>query len=181
MKESGLLFLYVYSISILGFFICGYLGENIGWHYGFGAAGIGMLLGVLQYKFNLKSLGDVGLKPTNIINQKTKNTYKKITFTISLLILIFIFSGLVGLWSINLCHTNILTLIIASLVSCILFIYFLGQLNEDEKKKIVMIFSFLLGQRYFGQVLIMRKFFNIFAEYTNRIIFGCILGVGYKY
>ncbi len=85
MKESGFTIFYM-SInigSILGFFICGYLGENIGWHYGFGAAGIGMLLGVLQYKFNLKSLGDIGLKPTNIISQDKKNTYKKITIIIS--------------------------------------------------------------------------------------------------
>jgi POT family proton-dependent oligopeptide transporter len=93
MKESGFTIFYM-SInigSILGFFICGYLGENIGWHYGFGAAGIGMLLGVLQYKFNLNSLGDVGLKPTNLINEETKNNYKKISLTIFLLIFIIIF------------------------------------------------------------------------------------------
>ena len=44
MREAGFTIFYM-SInlgSILGFFICGYLGENIGWHYGFGAAGIGM-------------------------------------------------------------------------------------------------------------------------------------------
>jgi POT family proton-dependent oligopeptide transporter len=29
--------------------ICGYLGETYGWHYGFGAAGIGMLAGLLIY------------------------------------------------------------------------------------------------------------------------------------
>ena len=83
MKESGFTIFYM-SInigSILGFFICGYLGENIGWHYGFGAAGIGMLLGVLQYKFNLKSLGDIGLKPTNVISQEKRSAYKKNTFS----------------------------------------------------------------------------------------------------
>ena len=26
--------------------VCGYLGENINWHYGFGAAGVGMTLGL---------------------------------------------------------------------------------------------------------------------------------------
>jgi POT family proton-dependent oligopeptide transporter len=29
--------------------ICGYLGEDIGWHYGFGAAGVGMVLGLVIY------------------------------------------------------------------------------------------------------------------------------------
>ncbi|HVD61039.1 MAG TPA: peptide MFS transporter [Gemmatimonadaceae bacterium] len=29
--------------------ICGYLGERVGWHYGFGAAGVGMVLGLALY------------------------------------------------------------------------------------------------------------------------------------
>ncbi len=41
--------------------ICGYLGENINWHYGFGAAGVGMTLGVVQYAFGGKYLGNAGL------------------------------------------------------------------------------------------------------------------------
>ena len=140
MKESGFtIFLHVDKYwKYFRFFICGYLGENIGWHYGFGAAGIGMLLGVLQYRFNLKSLGDIGLKPTNIISQDKRNTYKKITLIISLLVLIFIFSGLTGLWSINpVPLANILTLIIASIsLIYFLYIYYLGQLNENERKKL---------------------------------------------
>ena len=178
MKESGFTIFYM-SInigSILGFFICGYLGENIGWHYGFGAAGIGMLLGVLQYKFNLNSLGDVGLKPTNLINEETKNNYIKITLTIFLLILIIIFSGLSGLWTINpVPLANILTLIIASIsLAYFLYIYFLGQLSEDEKKKIVMIFILFIGASLFWSGFDQGgSSFNIFAkEYTDRIIFG---------
>jgi POT family proton-dependent oligopeptide transporter len=41
--------------------ICGYLGENIDWHYGFGAAGVGMTLGIAQYVLGGKYLGRVGL------------------------------------------------------------------------------------------------------------------------
>ena len=50
-RDSGFTLFYM-SINIgsfLGFLICGYLGEKIGWHWGFGAAGIGMLLGLFQY------------------------------------------------------------------------------------------------------------------------------------
>ncbi len=43
--------------------ICGYLGENIDWHYGFGAAGVGMTLGLVQYMLGGKYLGHVGLAP----------------------------------------------------------------------------------------------------------------------
>jgi len=31
--------------------VCGYLGETYGWHYGFGAAGVGMLAGLTIYLF----------------------------------------------------------------------------------------------------------------------------------
>jgi POT family proton-dependent oligopeptide transporter len=34
---------------IISPFICGTLGETVGWHWGFGAAGVGMLLGLLIY------------------------------------------------------------------------------------------------------------------------------------
>ncbi len=29
--------------------VCGYLGQRVGWHYGFGAAGVGMVLGLIIY------------------------------------------------------------------------------------------------------------------------------------
>lgn len=41
--------------------VCGYLGENINWHYGFGAAGVGMTLGLIQYVLGGRYLGDAGL------------------------------------------------------------------------------------------------------------------------
>jgi POT family proton-dependent oligopeptide transporter len=40
--------------AAIGSLLCGYLGETYGWAYGFGAAGIGMLLGLLVF---------VGFKP----------------------------------------------------------------------------------------------------------------------
>jgi POT family proton-dependent oligopeptide transporter len=43
--------------------ICGYLGQEIAWHYGFAAAGVGMLLGVIQYVLGGRSLGDAGVEP----------------------------------------------------------------------------------------------------------------------
>ncbi|HEX7282387.1 MAG TPA: peptide MFS transporter [Vicinamibacterales bacterium] len=43
--------------------ICGYLGQQISWHYGFAAAGVGMVLGVIQYVLGSRSLGDAGIAP----------------------------------------------------------------------------------------------------------------------
>lgn len=44
--------------------VCGTLGEKIGWHWGFGAAGVGMLLGLAMYLWGNKALlGDTCSKP----------------------------------------------------------------------------------------------------------------------
>ena len=40
--------------------ICGYLGQQINWHLGFAAAGVGMTLGVIQYVLGSRNLGDAG-------------------------------------------------------------------------------------------------------------------------
>lgn len=36
--------------------ICGYLGERVAWHYGFGAAGVGMVIGLAIYRFGRRYL-----------------------------------------------------------------------------------------------------------------------------
>jgi POT family proton-dependent oligopeptide transporter len=58
----------IYYMGInLGAFIaplvCGYLGQRVNWRMGFGAAGIGMVLGLVQYVAGAKYLGDAGLYP----------------------------------------------------------------------------------------------------------------------
>jgi POT family proton-dependent oligopeptide transporter len=40
--------------------ICGYLGQRVGWHWGFGAAGVGMTLGLVQYGLGGRYLGEAG-------------------------------------------------------------------------------------------------------------------------
>ncbi len=49
--------------AFLGILLCGYLGEKVGWSFGFGLAGIFMLFGLLQFWFAQNIFGDVGLKP----------------------------------------------------------------------------------------------------------------------
>ena len=49
--------------SILGGFLCGYVGETINWNLGFGIAGIFMIVGLLVFVKGQKSLGPVGLPP----------------------------------------------------------------------------------------------------------------------
>ena len=49
--------------ALLAPFVCGYLGQRIGWHVGFAAAGVGMTLGLVQYVYHRKRLEHVGARP----------------------------------------------------------------------------------------------------------------------
>ena len=51
--------------AFLGIMLCGWVGEKVGWSYGFGLAGIFMLLGMLQFYFAQPLFGDIGAKPKN--------------------------------------------------------------------------------------------------------------------
>ena len=61
-RDKGFTIFYI-GINIGAFLsalIVGYVGENIGWHYGFGLAGIGMVLGQAVYMWGQKYLVGIG-------------------------------------------------------------------------------------------------------------------------
>ena len=51
--------------AFLGILLCGYLGEKVGWSWGFGVAGIFMLFGLLQFWYAQGIFGSIALKPKN--------------------------------------------------------------------------------------------------------------------
>ena len=63
-RDAGFTIFYM-GINLGAFFaplICGYLGQKVGWHYGFVAAGVGMVLGLLIYLWGRdKYLPGIGL------------------------------------------------------------------------------------------------------------------------
>ena len=50
--------------AFIGPIVCGLLGERLNWHYGFAAAGVGMVLGVVQYVVTRRHLGEAGRHPS---------------------------------------------------------------------------------------------------------------------
>lgn len=67
-RKDGAFTIFYMGINIGAFLAtvtCGYVGEEINWHYGFGLAGIGMALGLVAFGFNRAHLGDKGDPPAN--------------------------------------------------------------------------------------------------------------------
>ena len=62
--------------AFLGILLCGYLGEKVGWHWGFGLAGIFMFFGMLQFYFAQNIFGSIGLKPEKKKDLKSEDKTK---------------------------------------------------------------------------------------------------------
>ena len=72
-RDSGFTIFYM-GINIGAFsasLLCGYLGETFGWSYGFGAAGIGMLLGLMIFIWGQKYLQGLAEPPSSLYLEKT--------------------------------------------------------------------------------------------------------------
>ena len=86
--------------AFIGIMLCGWIGEKIGWSYGFGLAGIFMFLGMLQFYYAQPLFGNIGDKPDKKkVNEiDTSNNTEKLNpflFVDYILIGIFIVSALI--------------------------------------------------------------------------------------
>lgn len=65
-KKDGAYTIFYMGVNAGAFFgmlLCGYLAEKLGWSYGFGLAGVFMLLGTLQFWLAKPLFGDIGSTP----------------------------------------------------------------------------------------------------------------------
>ena len=73
-RDSGFTIFYmgINAGAFLAPLVCGWLGYEYGWHYGFGAAGIGMIAGLLVFMKGMNDgvFGDNGQQPTEYIEKK---------------------------------------------------------------------------------------------------------------
>ena len=67
----------VNSGAFFGMMLCGYLAERIGWSWGFGLAGVFMLLGTIQFWFAKPLFGSIGCEPRKQEKKETTNDAKK--------------------------------------------------------------------------------------------------------
>jgi POT family proton-dependent oligopeptide transporter len=164
----------------LGPLICSALGESetFGWHYGFAAAGIGMLFGLAQFYISAQRLGEAGLKPS--LNPDDPEDRKKIRtgwrFVVAGMGIVLIVTGLLLGQMISI-DPQVLaenaTFLIAAIAAAYFFYLFVyGELSEIEKKRLVVIIILFIASAIFwagfeqaGSSL------TLFAErYTDRMV-----------
>lgn len=160
LKDSAYTIFYmgVNAGYFVGIIICGWLGtnEDYGWSWGFGAAGLFMLLGMFQFYFAQKIFGDIGTKPDRSDKSKSpadKFGEKEVKFTKgdSILLSISIILGILSTIGWNVLELDSLWekigVILPFLFSIILFIILrLKKYPTVEKNRltVVTVLSFFI-------------------------------------
>jgi POT family proton-dependent oligopeptide transporter len=156
--------------------VTGYLGERVGWHWGFGAAGIGMLIGVIMFRWRAgTTLRGIGIQPA------TKDPREQRLVKISCAVAVAVIAIIVGLAMIGAMPLNPVSLAenmgyVLAAISVIYFAYVFigGGLNSDEMKRVaVIIVLFVFAIIFWAAFEQAPTSLNLFArDYTDRVVFG---------
>lgn len=195
-KKDGAYTLFYMGVNAGAFFgilLCGYLGEKVGWSYGFGLAGIFMFFGMLQFWLSQNIFGDIGLKPNKESKAKSEalDTDKRNPFTTWQLVLIFISAGLGLLWILNDPASKIsngavnifaflgengnsIAIVTALIVFLVLLVYRFTQYSVITRQKLIAVTFFAFLTIFFWAIFEQSpNSLTIFAsDYTNRVLEG---------
>ena len=163
--------------AFLGPLICGYLGEEVNWHAGFGAAGVGMLFGVFQYRFSANRLGEAGLHssaPKVDSAGMDKAWYPVIGGC--LIVVLVVVLGLTGTLEFNaLALAQNTTFVIVGLAfAFFVYIFAFGKLTPTERNHtFVIVVLFITSAVFWSGFEQAGSSLNLFADrHTDRMLFG---------
>lgn len=167
--------------AVLGQLLTGLLGEKIGWHMGFGVAGVGMIIGCITFYVRSKStLGNLGLEPSRDPDPRKQAKQELIIklscaiFALALAVIII----LAGTGAITLnpqvIAKNMTYVLVGIAVLYFASIFILGNLNTDEKKRIFVIgILFIFAAIFWAAFEQAPTSLNLFAkDFTDRVVFG---------
>jgi POT family proton-dependent oligopeptide transporter len=161
-------------------FITGYLGEKINWHYGFAAAGLGMILGLIQYKVTEKYLGTAGKEPVlegtvDEIKKQKENT--RLTLWIIgvflLVLVVLLLTQVISIDPVLIARASTI-IIFSSVVLYFIYVFLFEKLTLDEEKKLAVIgILFMFSAFFWAGYEQQGSSLNLFAErYTDRMLWG---------
>jgi proton-dependent oligopeptide transporter, POT family len=197
-KKDGaytIFYMGVNSGAFFGILLCGYLGEKVGWGYGFGLAGIFMFLGTLQFWLSQNIFGTIGLKPVKkeVETIDVTDTDKRVPFSMWQLVVIGLSALLGMMWLINVPATKItkgafnmfdfqiggmagnnVAILTALSLFLILVAYRLPQYSQTTREKLMAVLFFAIISAVFWSIFEQSpNSLTVFAQkYTNRVLTG---------
>jgi POT family proton-dependent oligopeptide transporter len=139
--------------AFLGPLVCGWLAQSsgLGWHWGFAAAGVGMLLGVIQFRLTAHHLGTAGLHPSQTGDAAIDSKRRKRGWTMAIIgiaaMVALVIVGLTGGLDLDPVQVSEQSTIVIVGMAIAFFAYVLlfGHLTSEEKKRTVALIVLLMG------------------------------------
>jgi POT family proton-dependent oligopeptide transporter len=167
--------------AFAGQIVTGFLGEKLGWHWGFGAAGVGMLIGLIWFSLRAgPTLGDIGMDisrdPDAAKQARVERLMKSVLAVgLGLLALVIVLTA-TGVIQINpqAIGQRMAFVLLATAIIYFLYVMIFGGLNREEKKRIVLIFIlFVFATIFWSAFEQAPTSLNLFArDFTQRTFFG---------
>jgi POT family proton-dependent oligopeptide transporter len=155
--------------------VTGFLRGHAGYHWGFGAAGVGMLAGVITYRLRTGStLGPIGTQASGTPSQKRTVKMVVLAFAVGVIAIIGLSSA--GMITINakaVAH-NMVYLEVGAAALYFVYLFLFASLTADEKKRVaVILVLFVFAAIFWSGFEQAPSSLNLFAkDFTNRNLFG---------
>ena len=181
-RESGFSIFYM-GINIgstIAPLACGWVGEKINWHWGFGLAGLGMAAGVVTYWVGLKRLGPAGLHPVEPPAPEVGAQWRR-SFRSGVLAVALLLAAGIGLQASGLMEMDAGTLVnfagfvlVGLTLALFAWMFFGGGWTAEERKRLAVIAVLFCGSALFWAAFEQAgSSFNLFARNaTDHVLWG---------
>jgi len=155
--------------------VTGFLGERVGWHFGFGAAGVGMLIGLITYRLRVTpTLGPIGAQPTAGPDEQKR--VRTITLAAVGVFAVIVILAVAGVYTINpeTFARRMRDVMLAMALLYFAYLFLFAGLTLDEKKRVVVIVVlFIFAMIFWASFEQQPTSFNLFArDFTDRTVLG---------
>jgi proton-dependent oligopeptide transporter, POT family len=182
-RDAGFTIFYM-GINVgaaLGPLICSTLGEKYNWHLGFGAAGVGMVLGLIQYHLSRRHLGEAGLRPG--IAGRLGSAQRAVLFVVITAVagtLILSFAGILKINAVSLAQGTTSFIVATALLYFASVLAFYPLERAERLRVFVIIILFIAAALFWAGFEQAGSSLNLFAErYTNRDLFNFRIPTGW--
>ncbi|HZN09311.1 MAG TPA: peptide MFS transporter [Pyrinomonadaceae bacterium] len=167
--------------AFAGQIVTGFLGEKFGWHWGFGAAGVGMLIGLALFALrSRRTLGDLGTEISrhpDPVKQARQEQWMKLALAIGLgLLAVVIVLAATGSLTLNpqAIGRNMTYVLVGTAALYFGYVFAFGGLNSGEKKRVVVIaILFVFASIFWAAFEQAPTSLNLFAkDFTDRNMLG---------
>jgi POT family proton-dependent oligopeptide transporter len=155
--------------------ITGLLGERVGWHWGFGAAGVGMLVGLITFRVRAGStLGGIGATPLGSVEEQGRA--RNIALSALVIAAVVVVLAMAGVIRIDprAVAGAMRNVILAMALLYFVYLFFFAGLDGDERRRIaVVLVLFVFSVVFWSAFEQQPTSLNLFArDFTDRHLFG---------